>query len=51
MTVRAAPRSRPKQRWCDTINSDLRWLYLDGADAEDRVRWRSLVGWYVIRWC
>jgi len=34
---------RTKQRWCDIINSDLRWLDLDGADAEDRVRWRGLV--------
>jgi len=24
---------RPKQRWCDTINSDLRWLDLDGGQA------------------
>ena len=37
------PRGRPKQRWCDMINSDLRWLDLDGADTEDRVRWRCLV--------
>jgi len=31
------------KRWCDTINSDLRWLDLDGAGAEDGVRWRCLV--------
>ena len=37
------PRGHPKQRWSDTINVDLRWLDLDGNDAEDRVRWRSLI--------
>ena len=44
MTVEGVlPRGRPKQRWCDTVNSDLRWLDLDGSDAQDRMRWRSLV--------
>ena len=37
------PRGRPKQRWSDTINADLRWLDLDSSDVEDRSRWRSLV--------
>ena len=36
-------RGRPKQRWSDTINADLRWLDLDRSDASDRVRWKSLV--------
>jgi len=36
MTVKGVrPRGRPKQRLCDTINSDLRWLDLNDADAED----------------
>ena len=37
------PRGRPKQRWSDTINADLRWLDLDSSDVEDQSRWRSLV--------
>lgn len=36
-------RGRPKQRWCDTINADLRWLDLDRDDTSDRARWKSLV--------
>ena len=36
MTVKGVrPRGRPKQRRRDTVNSDLRWLGLDGSDAED----------------
>ena len=36
-------RGRPKQRWSDTINADLRWLGLERGDTSDRIRWRSLV--------
>ena len=36
-------RGRPKQRWNDTVNADLRWLDLEREDTEDRSRWRSLV--------
>ena len=36
-------RGRPKQRWNDTINADLRWLDLDRSDESDRVRRKSLV--------
>jgi len=43
MTVEGVqPRGRPKQRWRDTINLYFRRLDLDGSDAENRVRWRSL---------
>jgi len=34
---------RPKQRWRDTINADLRWLDLGKEDVKDRERWRGLV--------
>ena len=33
---------RPKQRWSDTINADLRWLDLERGDTSDRIRWRSM---------
>ena len=34
MTVEGVrPRGRPKQRWSDTVNSDLRLIDLDGSDA------------------
>ena len=36
-------RGRPKQRWKDTIRTDLRWLDLDENDAMDRAVWHSLV--------
>ena len=40
-------RGRPKQRWSDTVNSDLRWLGLENEDPGDRMRWRSLVEWKI----
>ena len=29
------PQEHHKQRWCNTINSDLRWLDLDRIDTDD----------------
>jgi hypothetical protein len=41
------PLGRPRRRWEDTINMDLRetgWVYIDWIDlAQDKDRWRALV--------
>lgn len=34
------PRGRPKMRWRDTINDDLRRTHLSEEDASDRSQWR-----------
>ena len=36
-------RGRPKQRWRDTIQSDLKKYGLNRSDVDDRVRWHSLI--------
>ena len=38
-----APRGRPKKRWQDCVNADLRSLKLKKDDAMDRDRWRCLI--------
>lgn len=39
------PRGRPKQRWIDTIKSDLRNYALGSRleESEDRERWQEIV--------
>jgi hypothetical protein len=41
------PRGRPRHRWEDNINMDLREIGIDGANwiqlAQDRVQWRACV--------
>ena len=36
-------RGRPKQRWRDTIQSDLKKYGLNRSDVDDRERWHSLI--------
>ena len=36
-------RGRPKHRWKDTIKKDMSLCNLQEGDADDRVRWRSLI--------
>jgi len=36
-------RGRPKHRWKDTVNADMKLWSLETEDAEDRDRWRSLM--------
>ena len=38
-----APRGRPKKRWKDCVNDDLRALKLKKEDAMERDKWRSLI--------
>ncbi|KAG8319852.1 hypothetical protein J6590_082812 [Homalodisca vitripennis] len=38
------PRGRPKNRWNDQVEKDLRKLRAGQGDCEDRERWRQLVG-------
>ena len=38
-----APRGRPKKRWQDCVNEDLRALKLKKEDAMERDKWRSLI--------
>ncbi|KAG8248214.1 hypothetical protein J6590_044058 [Homalodisca vitripennis] len=38
------PRGRPKNRWKDQVEKDLRKLRAGQGDCEDRERWRQLVG-------
>ena len=35
-------RRRPKHRWKDTVNAELKLWSLETEDTEERVRWRSL---------
>uniref|UniRef100_A0A914WA90 Reverse transcriptase domain-containing protein n=1 Tax=Plectus sambesii TaxID=2011161 RepID=A0A914WA90_9BILA len=37
------PRGRPKQRWQDTINADIKIIHLCSDDALDRAKWRSMI--------
>lgn len=37
------PRGRPKQRWQDTINADMKTSNLHPRDALDRAKWRVLI--------
>jgi hypothetical protein len=41
------PEGRPRRRWEDNINMDLREIGMDGANwiqlAQDRVQWRAFV--------
>jgi hypothetical protein len=37
------PRGRPKQRWRDTINADLKSSNLRHEDAQDRAKWRRAI--------
>jgi hypothetical protein len=41
------PLGRPRRRWEDNINLDLREIWIDGANwiqlAQDRVQWRDYV--------
>ena len=39
----SAPRGRPRKRWHECVNSDLRALKLTKNDAKDRDRWRHLI--------
>jgi hypothetical protein len=39
----ARTRGRPKHRWKDTINADMKMWKLDTDDTKDRTRWRSLI--------
>ena len=36
-------RGRPKQRWTDTIRTDMRCWDLEKADTQDRERWYSMI--------
>ena len=36
-------RGRPKQRWTDTIRTDMRCWDLEKADTLDRDRWYSMI--------
>jgi len=36
-------RGRPKRRWMDTINDDMKRCSLTREDTDDRVRWSSLI--------
>ena len=36
-------RGRPKHRWRDTINADMKMWELEEKDTDDRIRWRSLI--------
>ena len=38
-----APRGRPRKRWVDCINADMKQLNLKCEDALDRTTWRSKV--------
>ena len=38
-----APRGRPKKRWQDCVNEDLRALKLKKEDAMERDKWRRLI--------
>jgi hypothetical protein len=44
---RKRPLGKPRRRWEDNINMDLRDIGIDGANwirlAQDRVRWRAFV--------
>ena len=37
------PRGRPKQRWQDTINADMKTIHLRPDDAFNRVKWRGMI--------
>jgi len=37
------PRGRPKTRWKDVVQKDMREKHLDEAEALDRTLWRSLI--------
>ncbi|MBN3284275.1 PMS1 protein, partial [Polyodon spathula] len=37
------PRGRPKQRWQDTINADMKISSLRPNEAQDRAKWRSKI--------
>ncbi len=34
---------RPKHRWKDTLEADLKWCGLQRKDKQDRERWKGLV--------
>ena len=34
---------RPKQKWKDTIEKNLKWCGLNQVDTEDRIEWKNLV--------
>ena len=36
-------KGRPKQRWMDSVNVDLREKGLSGKETQNRVMWRQLV--------
>ena len=36
-------RGRPKQRWRDTIQSDLKKYGLNRSDIDNRIQWHSLI--------
>ena len=36
-------RGRPKKRWCDTLNDDMKRWGLQEDDTDDRGRWHSLI--------
>ncbi|CAG9559617.1 unnamed protein product [Danaus chrysippus] len=45
MTVPGArSRGRPKRRWLDVVQDDMRANGLHKKDAEDRAKWRTLSG-------
>ena len=37
------PRGRPRKRWADRVNSDLKQLRIDPALAKDRIGWRHAI--------
>ena len=37
------PRGRPKLRWLDRINADLKEISAQIVDAQDRVRWKNKI--------
>ena len=38
------PRGRPKKTWTDAVKDDMRRLGLATEDAQDRGKWRRMIG-------
>ncbi|KAF7647373.1 hypothetical protein LDENG_00173260 [Lucifuga dentata] len=38
------PRGRPKRRFMDVVKEDMKLVGVREEEAEDRVRWRQMIG-------